>query len=233
MTSLHDGNFHTALLHPDPGITAHFLDSFSSVPDLFHPLISIPSFYPWFPFLSFFQTHLSPGHRIADNFRSSLKAQPQDRPFPAVQPSLVQPLHFLGISRETCTGHHSMWQRAWRPRPNSLHRGTPLLLHTALETKPQLCLPQVLLAVVHQDLGIRKEKHPIWGLGVSNVSCCPGKISSLGEGPPSLRNLSESIKVILGHRTQKPCSRWEVSTLPRHQRVLPPAITADRNRRTV
>lgn len=102
-----------------------------------------------------------------------------------------------------------------------------------LETEPQLCLPQGLLAFVHQDLGISEAKHPIWGLGVSDVSCCPGKISSLGEGPPSLRNLSESIKVILGHKTQNLSPQQEGPTLPRHQHALPSAIIAEKNGRTM
>lgn len=85
----------------------------------------------------------------------------------------------------------------------------------------------------YQDLGISKAKHFIWGLGVSDVSCCPGKISSLGEVPQSLRNLSESIKVILRHKTQNPSPQREGSTLPRHQHDLPSAIIADKNGRTL
>lgn len=103
----------------------------------------------------------------------------------------------------------------------------------ALENEPQLCLPHALLALVHLDLEISKAKHPVWGLGVSDVSCGPGKISSLGEGPPSRRNLSESIKVILGHTTQNPSPQREGSILPRCQHALPSAITATQNRRAM
>lgn len=111
--------------------------------------------------------------------------------------------------------------------------GDSMVALRALENEPQLCLPHTLLALVHLDLGISKAKHPIWGLGVSDVSCGPGKISSLGEGPPSLRNLSESIKVILGHKTQNPSTQWEGSTLPRCQHALPPAIIATQNGRAI
>lgn len=108
-----------------------------------------------------------------------------------------------------------------------------MLLLMALGTEPQICPPPTLLTVVHQNLGISKAKYPIWGLGISHVSCCPGKISSLGEAPSSLRNLSESIKVILGYKTQNPSPQQEGSTLPRHQHALPSAIIADKNGRTM
>lgn len=91
-----------------------------------------------------------------------------------------------------------------------------------LEHEPHLCLPHALLALVHLDLVISKAKHPLWGLGVSDASCGPRKISILGKGPPSRRNLSEPIKVILGHTTQKPSPQREGAicqdaSIPCHQ----------------
>ena len=157
--------------------------------------------------------------------------QPQRRPFMVAQPRRAHPLYFL-LPEQLDLGMVQP-SRGLRKYVRTLNGGTPLLLLTALEAEPQLCLPQALLAVVHQDLGISKAKHPIWGLGVSDVSCCPGKISSLGEGPPSLRNLSESIKVILGHKIQNPSPQREGSSLPRHQHALPSAIIADKNGRTM